>query len=371
MKYEKRQACFVCTTPYQILGAIAIVLGKRIEADLYVFRVFKGCEEVAKQLNLSNIFKNVIIIDNESYHNSSRFRIFVDFIYAKRIYDKYIPNSICYDDYYSTSNNRRVLLLLYVLTKRNHSVRYIYYEDGLGTYVKGLPIITKSFPNYIKMLELAMRKKILSPSHSEILCTYPELVEPPVKVSTIPIKKMPVLDFHLHKDFLWRVFSCNVSSFVHERIIFFDEFRGYKDNERKLDYIDDIIEIAMGKYPHDMIYKSHPRSFYRTRIPVKDYENQSVPIEIVYTTMANLEQRVLIGNLSTALFTPKILFNVEPYVISTHRVSPASSKSDLESIYSKFESIYSNKSKICAPESREQFRQCLQDMMEGFADTTL
>ena len=112
--------------------------------------------------------------------------------------------------------------------------------------------------------------------------------------------------------------------------------------------------MAMEAYPHDVICKPHPRSFYRTDVAIKMFNNSIVPMEIVYATIGDLDRRILIGNLSTALFTPKMLFNIEPYVISIHKLISLN-YSVLEPIYVKFASVYSDKDKIYAPDSFEQF----------------
>ena len=45
-----REACFACTTPYQVMGAISIALQEKLKADIYIFGMFPRYKEVADRL---------------------------------------------------------------------------------------------------------------------------------------------------------------------------------------------------------------------------------------------------------------------------------------------------------------------------------
>ena len=60
---NRRQACFACTTPYQVLGAISITKQENLDADLYIFGMFSGYEKVAEKLRDHAIFANVYAAD--------------------------------------------------------------------------------------------------------------------------------------------------------------------------------------------------------------------------------------------------------------------------------------------------------------------
>ena len=62
-KYEMRDACFVCTTPYQILGAVSIACEEKVKGDIYVFGTFSGYKEIADRLDRLELFENVYKVD--------------------------------------------------------------------------------------------------------------------------------------------------------------------------------------------------------------------------------------------------------------------------------------------------------------------
>ena len=46
--YQSREACFVCSSPYQIIGAISIAKYQKLDADLIITGEFPDYDIVAK-----------------------------------------------------------------------------------------------------------------------------------------------------------------------------------------------------------------------------------------------------------------------------------------------------------------------------------
>ena len=51
------KACFACTTPYQILGAVSIAAAGQAPADLIVFGMFDGYEALAGRIRETGLFR--------------------------------------------------------------------------------------------------------------------------------------------------------------------------------------------------------------------------------------------------------------------------------------------------------------------------
>ena len=66
--------------------------------------------------------------------------------------------------------------------------------------------------------------------------------------------------------------------------------------------------------------KPHPRSKEKTGADIKVYTNTSVPMEVLYAGMENLDGRILITYASSAVYTPKMFFDAEPVVINLFRI---------------------------------------------------
>lgn len=63
-QYRNREACFICSSPYQIIGAIGIVKSEKLDADLYVTGEFPGYDVLAHKLEKYGIFSNVFMASN-------------------------------------------------------------------------------------------------------------------------------------------------------------------------------------------------------------------------------------------------------------------------------------------------------------------
>jgi len=78
------------------------------------------------------------------------------------------------------------------------------------------------------------------------------------------------------------------------------------------------------------------------------------------------DDSVLIGTFSTAQFTPKLIYNKEPYVVMTLRVfndfcSPEAMR-NIESLIESFSTLYEDHTKIYMPESIEELEACMQEI---------
>ena len=63
---NEEEACIICTTPFQVMGAISIVKNEGLtKADLYIYSTFNGYDGIAERLNQLQLFRKVLIIDYE------------------------------------------------------------------------------------------------------------------------------------------------------------------------------------------------------------------------------------------------------------------------------------------------------------------
>ena len=131
-----REACFACTTPYQIIGAISISLEKKLDADLFVFGMFPKYKEICEKIGTYNIFANVFAVDPTEIGNPSRAKGFLQMMCAEHTVSSFLPKDISYKTYYSSSRAFPKTILQKVLLKRNAEMRRVIYEDGMGTYTK-------------------------------------------------------------------------------------------------------------------------------------------------------------------------------------------------------------------------------------------
>ena len=175
---------------------------------------------------------------------------------------------------------------------------------------------------------------------------------------------MPRLSFeNKNIEMLKDVFSVGKDSMISEKYIVFDTLRRNNTyiSEEQLNLLDqcyDIIVSVGGK--ENTICKPHPRSLFATKASIGQYSGQEIPMEVLYASMEDLDQRILVSFTSSAIFTPKIMFDKEPLVISLHRMLRETRGSAIfEGIYQKFKETYSQKERVMAPETFEELKECL------------
>lgn len=356
-----REACFACTTPYQIIGAISITLGNKLDADIFVFGMFPNYENVCENMRRTGIFQNVFAVDCTDIGGPSREKAFFQMMFAKKVVSSFLPSDAVYESYYSSSRAHPKTLLQYVLLKRNPSMKRIIYEDGMGTYSGN------SHPlNATKLKSVAenvLGWKLDVPENTTMMANIPELVDVPGYLNGHIVEQMPRLQFDdQSRNALSEIFSVDDSKSINSKAIIFDTLRPNPAylNESDFAILDEGYQYLSERFLTDVIVKPHPRSKNTGNYVIEHYQHQEIPMEVLYAGMKDLDHRILITYTSSAVFTPKILFDKEPTVISLHRLLKESKSSIIfEPIYEKFRKIYSEPERVSAPESLDELKSLL------------
>lgn len=359
--YKIKDAYFACTTPYQVIGAIAITMSEKFDADLYIFGMFPHYKEVAEKLAKYEVFQNVISVDCSEIGAPGRKKGFLQMMFAHRTVSFFLPDDVAYKTYYSSSRALPKTLLHKVLLDRNPEMTRVVYEDGLGTYAgNSHPLNATKFKSTAEKL---LGWKLDVPEKTSMMANIPSLVEPPATVGVLPVAQMPRLTFTEEtRHMLLDIFSVGKEDEIDEKCIIFDTLRPFKDlSEADYQNIDDCYKLIanhVGK--ENTVCKPHPRSTGRTSADIELYKKQELPMEILYGGMEDIESRILVSYTSTAIFTPVILFDKEPIVISLHRMLPHKQSTEIfEPIFEKFKGIYKHPDRVAAPKTEDELSEFL------------
>lgn len=76
------------------------------------------------------------------------------------------------------------------------------------------------------------------------------------------------------------------------------------------------------------------------------------------------ESTVLLGYGSTALWTPKMLFGLEPYVISLHRLAKSNTTNfeETDQIFTHMRDVYVNSERVYFPSTKNEFYECINEI---------
>ena len=370
--YELRQACFVCSTPYQIIGAISITLTEKIKADIFIVGFFPDFKKLSARLENMMIFNHVYTIDCSEKTSSTKrkntatisfLNVLKQIIRPERFVSKYLGN-LAYKTFYSSSRAHIKMLFLYALQKRNPQMKINIFDDGLGSYQKESHVLNATkIRNYAE--KLFGLKSFNSDSVSIQLYLY-KMAQLPQYLKKYPIRQMPRLNWYDEKNkrILKTLFGITDVLKNNEKVILFDNYRDSKSRINMFKKIDvcfqKIIDIVSNE---NILFKGHPRSLVSPNIAFTKIAKQGIPIEVFYSDMDNLESRILVAYNSTAVYTPKILFNKEPWVISLHRIVGAAPQENPEEIYQMFLSEYNNPQKLLAPNNIKELQNMLMNAL--------
>lgn len=367
--YQIRDACFICSSPYQVIGAIGIVRSKKLDADLYITPgQFPNYEDLVKRLRESGVFSGVYVASIEGGREkrdmlSRKIRSVKMTLFAEASLSAFLPRDVSYRSFYASSRSTLKAAMLAVLRKRDPEIRRIVFEDGLGSYSDDGRLMEAS--PLRRVIERVLGWDLDDHKKMSIMVYLPELLTRNDAVKDIPIAQMPRLEMNEeNRRILSNIFSLKDTDCIQEKYIIFDTKRNSgisahlsSEEKARLDEYYNIIRQYLGD---SVVLKPHPRSAEASRCSLKTYPNQGVPMEVLYFSMTDLSQRVLISQVSTAIFSCKVFFDCEPTIICLHKLLKENELSkEFVSIYERFRKTYRDQERVMAPESVDELIEIL------------
>ena len=368
-RYQNHGTCFICTSPYQLIGAIGIAKKLDTDSDLYISGEFPGYDVMADRLRKYDVFSNVYVADSKDVMAKGRLASIKMTFLSEKALAAFLPADVSYDACYVSSRSTLKATMLSVLRKRNPDMRRVIFDDGLGTY-SGKGNLINASPTRGK-IERLLGRDLDNPEKIDAIAYLPELVSFPGELGKIKIGQQPRIELNEEsRTMLTDVFEMDKDSGIDEKYIVFDTKRrgGNLDamtNEEK-DLLDECYRVVKEYAGDDIICKPHPKSVEEGSSGIRLYPYQGIPMEALYLNMRDIDDRVLVSHVSTAVFSPKIFLGKEPRVICLHKILKDNPSSiTFESIYEKFRNTYSDPERVIAPISLEE----LADKLRSFCPT--
>ena len=360
----RREACFACTTPYQVLSSIAVQLEKKLDADLYVFGMFENYQAMSERIKSYGLFANVIPVDCSEIGAPTEKQAAIQMLRPRKFTKVFLDDAISYNWFYTSSRAHPKLLLLHEIERRNKNLRIVLIEDGLGTYS---PISTQLNTKSLKRRlfnQLLGWGEVFKPERTSVMARRPDLIELPALLKTVPVLEMPELPTdEKTSNMLFDLFSVDLKDAIKERVIVFDTVRGLKDVGVQFDRVDACYQLLLETFgSQNVICKPHPRSRKTTSVNLKLFEKTEMPIEVLYSEMNDLEDRCLVGICSTAMYSPKLVFGKEPYVIDLSKLVFKNGERVYSELSDKMCSLYNDKKKVFCPSTMEEFAECMKTL---------
>lgn len=351
-------SCFICTTPYQIIAATTIAINNADKSELYIVPQFAQAKEYADRIRESGIYRKVLFVDLskiEAYKKRKnrffyRFGIVKNYLKLNKIVQDIIGDVDYKTIYISSQANFGRLISIYYLKKGS---KIVYFDDGEGSYSDYKIYEAQGIDRQIR--------KILFGSQSIRLSNNRQLYRPELyemtfgkwdNLSVIPNwSKTPQL---LEKINVICEYSKDAN--ISQKYVLLDTIPCESFNKEGEKKYDKLVNICMDLLGEELLIKKHPRDNRKYKRACAVYPHTSIPFEVICAN-SDIENKVLIGAISSALLMPKLLLDAEPVVILLHHITGArlGEEEKREMMISYIKGLYRNKSKFIVPETLEEF----------------
>ena len=352
---------FFCTTPYQVL--VAIALSKQVQglSDIYVIDQFEKADQLVDVLKECNRFDKVQLIREYpifkmkregANSNKLRLRYIQIYLCLDKTVRSIIPDLSIYTDLFASCNSFVPRLFFLSSAKHRLNMNYHYYEDGIGSYTNKKLYVISGFDYSARRFIFGKRTVNIK---YDLYLFNPEMFK----------QLMPDLDIKTHKimplqsgtedtEIVDRIYSVGMIKSIQQNAVFFDTVHTETvlsfDHDKMMHDTEEILSM-IGR--ENVIVKSHPRDT-KKWFDFDYFEFPSVPLEVLCMHQ-DLSGKVLLSFFSTALFTPKMLFDQEPVLIMLYKVLGNTDDNELKDRFcSILETTYKDHGRIFIPETREE-----------------
>lgn len=355
---EERQSrggaeVFICDTPYQLINALALAQTHRSEAclmDMYIYDQFKDADTVSAALRDLQIFDHVYLFRRYRHHTgllsklTTLIRMHVPY---------YMLKSHCQSKLSSAEYDR--IYMAYItpfidsVKLMNPQAEVYEYEDGIGSYyIENLEDFSRS--KFFKFWSRRLFGNALSYNASALY------LHQPTAYTGKTYEHIRPLPIDMEGETLRKIFHYQNNEQYHlARFIYLTQPLDEKIGERAKEVERQLLKKTADK----VLVRVHPRQ------DKTDYQSYTVDTadnlwELECAGQITAEH-VLIGAFSTAQFTPKMLFDIEPTVVFLYRLFD-DAFNNADAMVDTLKQMYRNPEKIMVADSVEQLMIILQEL---------
>lgn len=320
-KLDNKKILFLAETNYQLINCINIAYHtQNSKCVLFINEIYENTADIANKIDGLNIF------DKTEIYSTSKRKILKTFRFA--FLEKFISkifNDFDYDVVLFASRDFVARCVITYVKYYRQSTELISYDEGLGTYTSRM----ESYTNKVEEFLI----KILHNDKPSIL-TDKILYEPRAYIGeakNIKLYKMPVINNNV-LDKINILYDFNDEMKINNKYIYFDGyFDGLNDTNKK------VIELLAKKTRNQLVIKKHPQTPIGTYTAGVEYQYSNIPFEVIVANDYDIQNKVLITSISTAVWTPMLLYNKYPKIILLY---PIFNVVEAKDIIEKFISLY-------------------------------
>jgi hypothetical protein len=350
------RTAFICYRGFQLLNCINFVYhnirATKGSSDIYIVDEFFDDEAMANRLRETGIFNNVIFVkdipDKSLSLNRHLGQVFPKKYLQYRLGKEKEPIS----DYLQlVTCGWNKLFVRYAEFLKGKGAKNIFLDDGIVSYIGNMR--SNEYPGLIdKKLKPFLDKGPYSIEIDELYLNNVKQNRSSMVKRVLELPKLVTAEKEL-KELLNYVFDYNEKC-LNEKVVFLDQAKNndinFESTATKALIWEKIAKIVPKK---EFLIRLHPHDMETLGMPGLVFDKKRSLWELVCINEVN-DEKVLIGYCSTALITPKFIFDVEPIIISLYKLIDFYSKEkerEMDKIFMGLKESYRRKDRIIIPKN--------------------
>lgn len=331
-------------------------------ADIVVVDIFKEAKEISKRLQISGVFNAVYFIDEEDHKSEPNgmrkaLAIAKDVIFPERLLKQQFRIDCIdfliheYDVIVSSVFTHSVACLRTI----NRGSEYVMMDDGMASYFGDwTKRIRSSF--YLDLLKIrnfgkdvskpvalyVMRKELCKSMLANKIMQLPDFTPDFLKVAFFVFNVADITDYK--GSIIW---LSHVSNSAEK-----------KEGTYKVSKI-------LANYSKDVVVRKHPRE--KIDEPYCAFEqDDSLGMWELLLSEISVREKLIVTLASTGAFTPKFLYNYEPWLLFLYKLIPLPNGSQLNDfllIVNQLKASYQHPEHILEPNSWMEFEECVKTFL--------
>ena len=352
---------FIIWTPFHLYNAVRFLITNEMigKCDAYYVAQSEAMKDYYENAKRNNVFRNTFYVDESKLPKlNSKLDAVVNLFFPRQFIKRVFgQNSI---------DNQYEKLFISVPTRINEAIisandcrEVVGYDDGTGSYLNNL-----YSHNLGKRYEFAKRLfKRNTYEVKEVLVNNPEFVlnkDDDIRYERLITKNIKEEDKRLIEEIFGYETKSKLSKYIY-LVQPPDDICDIKEFEK---IEKEVVDRCGDSLKNELLIRMHPRYNINTNYADFQIDDGRELWEIICDESIT-EENVLISRFSTAQFTPKLLFNKEPFVIFTFNLYEDYSKDRIDSyifLAKALKDIYTKKERIIIPLTMDSFMSTIEEM---------
>ncbi len=355
---------YYCNSTYQLLIALNLHQQRQngfeniedYHADLILLNSFPGADEIAEIVRKEGLFEKVYLL-KKTFNQGALHRIYT-------LLDMISPSFFMYDKHQIRKNEIYQKYNVITAPKYSLIVDQIWRLNKKAT----LDLIEDGTASYDLVIDFGPDSRKIDKIRNYVGCNdfhdYRHLYLINKDLYTGPdadrVRELPKYDpaFFEHVREMFSSFSQHYQKDIYWLSQFFN-------NVNFNVMIKEILEMLL-PYKEDILFVQHPRTRLDSYYGYDETDGKQM-WEMELLNMADIENKLFIAAHSTAMYSAKILYDLEPYLIFFYRLGErwvTAATPEFDAFLEKFRNSYRDPEKVMIPETREEFIECVRTYYE-------